>query len=111
MALAADRYAGFGPTLVSEYLARERGLQLSAETLRQWRIGAGPWKTRAQRATVHRDRSRRPRFGELIQVDGSPHNWFEGRGPRCTMMVFIDDATFVLTYARLVPVEKWHGRS
>lgn len=105
LALAADRYAGFGPTLLSEYLAREHALEVSMETLRQWLIQAGHRKTRAQRHTIHRARSRRPRFGELIQIDGSPHDWLEGRGPRCSMIVFIDDATSKVLYARLVPAE------
>jgi hypothetical protein len=50
-------------------------------------------------------RGRRPRFGELIQIDGSPHDWFEGRGPRCTLIVFIDDGTSRLTALRFAPVE------
>lgn len=105
LALAAERYADFGPTLLGEYLARDHAIAVSIETLRQWLIQAGLWKTRAQRHTIHRARDRRPRFGELIQIDGSPHDWFEGRSPRCTMIVFIDDATSRVLYARLVPVE------
>lgn len=105
LALAKARYADFGPTLLAEYLNREHGLTLSVETLRQWLVQASLWRTRAQRHTVHRARSRRPRFGELIQIDGSPHDWLEGRGPRCTMMVFIDDATSRVLYAHLVPAE------
>lgn len=105
LALAAERYEGFGPTLLGEYLARDHEVVVSAETLRQWLIQADLWKTRAQRQTIHRARSRRPRFGELIQIDGSPHDWLEGRGPRCTMIVFIDDATSRVLYARLVPAE------
>jgi hypothetical protein len=50
-------------------------------------------------------RQRRPRFGELVQIDGSPHDWFEGRGPRCTLIVFIDDATSRLTALHFAPVE------
>lgn len=105
LALATERYTGFGPTLLGEYLARDHAITVSVETLRQWLIQAGLWKTRAQRHTIHRARDRRPRFGELIQIDGSPHDWFEGRGPRCTMIVFIDDATSQVLYARLVPAE------
>ena len=55
--------------------------------------------------TVLQLRQRRPRFGELVQIDGSPHDWFEGRGPRCTLIVFIDDATSRLTALRFAPVE------
>lgn len=105
LALAAGRYEGFGPTLLGEYLAREHALVVSVETLRQWLMQAGHWKPRRQRHALHRARSRRPRFGELIQIDGSPHDWFEGRAPRCTMIVFIDDATSRVTSARLVPAE------
>lgn len=79
LALEAERYDGFGPNLLGEYLAGEHGLTVSVETLRQWLIQAGRWKPRAQRRSIHRARSRRPRFGELTQVDGSPHDWFEGR--------------------------------
>lgn len=104
-ALEFERYEGFGPTLLGEYLAREHAITVSTETLRQWLIQAGRWKTRAERRTVHRARSRRPRLGELVQVDGSPHDWFEGRGPRCTMIVFIGDATSRVLYARMVPAE------
>jgi transposase len=105
LTLAAERYNGFGPTLLAEYLAREHELVVSVETLRQWLIQAGHWKTRAQRHTIHRARDRRPRFGELIQIDGSPHDWLEGRGPRGTMIVSIDDATSRVVYAKLVPAE------
>lgn len=105
LSLARDRYAGFGPTLLAEYLAREQGTSLGVETLRQWLIQDGLWKPRRQRRATHRARDRRPRFGELVQIDGSPHDWFEGRGPRCTMIVFIDDATSRVLHARFVPGE------
>lgn len=105
LALEAGRYQGFGPTLLAEYLAREHAIVLSVETLRQWLIQAGRWMAKAKRKNVHRPRDRRPRFGELVQIDGSPHDWFEGRAPRCTMIVFIDDATSKTVYARLVPAE------
>lgn len=105
LALEASHYAGFGPTLLGEYLAREHAITVSVETLRQWLIQAGRWKPRTRRQVIHRARNRRPRFGELIQIDGSPHDWLEGRGPRCTMIVFIDDATSRVLYARLVPAE------
>ena len=109
LALEAERYSGFGPTLLTEYLMREHAIVLSAETVRQWLIQAGRWRAKSQRRPVHRARNRRPRFGELIQIDGSPHDWFEGRAPRCTMIVFIDDATSKVVYARLVPAETTHA--
>ena len=87
------RYAGFGPTFASEKLACE-GMMVNKETLRQWMIFAGLWKGRSRKqARIHQSRERRPRFGELVQIDGSHHDWFEGRAPKCCLLVFIDDAT------------------
>jgi hypothetical protein len=54
---------------------------------------AGIWLSRKQRRTFHQPRLRRECYGELIQIDGSDHHWFEDRGPSCTLLVFIDDAT------------------
>lgn len=99
-----DRYAGFGPTLASEYL-QDEGVRLSRETLRNWMIEAGLWRAGKKRAGVHPPRERRPRLGELVQIDGSPHDWFEGRGPRCTLIAFIDDATSRVMAACFTPAE------
>lgn len=85
-------YSGFGPTLAAEYL-QEEGLSVSKETLRGWMMEAGLWRGKRRRDAVHPPRERRPRLGELVQIDGSPHDWLEGRGPRCTLIAFIDDAT------------------
>src|SRR3984957_15224002 len=105
-ALLKGRYAGFGATLASEKLLELDGIAVSAETVRQMQISLGEWKPKARRARrVFQLRERRPRFGELVQIDGSPHNWFEGRGPRCALIVFIDDATGRLTALRFAPVE------
>ena len=105
-ALLTGRYSGFGATLASEKLLELDGIAVSTETVRQMQISLGEWKPKARRARrVFRLRERRPRFGELIQIDGSPHDWFEGRGPRCTLIVFIDDATGRLTALRFVPAE------
>jgi transposase len=104
--LLTGRYSGFGATLASEKLLELDGIAVSTETVRQIQISLGEWKPKARRARrVFRLRERRPRFGELIQIDGSPHDWFEGRGPRCTLIVFIDDATGRLTALRFVPAE------
>ncbi len=66
----------------------------------------GLWRPKGRRkARVHQSRPRRARVGELARVDGSPHDWFEGRGPRCTLMVFIDDATSRLLALRFVAAE------
>lgn len=95
LAAVRRRYADFGPTLASEYLAQEQGIAVSRETLRQWMIGAGIWRSRRQRVEeVHLWRERRSCFGELVQWDMSDHDWLEGRGGRRIYYVaLIDDAT------------------
>jgi transposase len=104
--LLRDKYAGFGATLASEKLAELDGIKVSAETVRQMQIARGLWKPKARRARrVFQLRERRARYGELVQIDGSPHDWFEGRGPRCTLIVFIDDATGRLVGLRFVQAE------
>ena len=90
--LVRERYADFGPTLAAEKLA-EHGFSMSRETLRKWMADAGIWLSRQQRRTFRQPRLRRECYGELIQIDGSDHRWFEDRGDRCTLLVFIDDAT------------------
>ena len=106
MALVGRHYGDFGPTLACEKLAERHDYKLSVETLRQWMIADGLWVSRRQRqARIHPRRPRRPCLGELIQIDGSPHDWFEARGPRCTLIVFIDDATSRLMALRFVPAE------
>lgn len=92
--LVAKRYADFGPTFACEKLRDEHQLILSKETLRQLMIGAGLWTPKAvQRAALHQPRERRPCRGELVQIDGSRHDWFEGRSAVCTLLVYVDDAT------------------
>ena len=101
----SERYTDFGPTLAAEYLWGE-GHKLSKETLRGWMIEAGLWRAaRGRRQSLHPPRPRRSRQGELVQIDGSPHDWFEGRGPRCTLIAFIDDASSRVREARFVPAE------
>ena len=104
--LLRDKYAGFGATLASEKLLELEGITVSAETVRKLQIALGLWSPKRRRAKrVFALRERRARFGELIQIDGSPHDWFEGRGPRCTLIVFIDDATGRLTALWFAPTE------
>lgn len=104
--LLTGKYADFGPTLAAEKLLELEGIKVSAETLRQMQIRLGLWKPKRRRVKrVFQVRERRARFGELIQIDGSPHDWFEGRGPRCTLIVFIDDATGRLTALQFAPAE------
>jgi Helix-turn-helix domain len=106
LALVRAHYADFGPTLASEKLLERDGYRVSAETLRLWMIAAGLWRPRQRRqARIHQRRPRRPCRGELVQIDGSPHDWFEGRAPACTLIVFIDDATSELLALRFVAAE------
>ncbi|MDQ6965411.1 MAG: ISNCY family transposase [Mariprofundaceae bacterium] len=101
-----ERYWDFGPTLAHEKLTEEHGFSLSVETLRQWMIADELWvPMRRKQARVHQMRERRPCFGELVQIDGSPHDWFEGRAPKCTLIVFIDDASSSLLELRFFPSE------
>ncbi len=96
LTLVQESYADFGPTLAAENLAERHGVKVSRETLRCWMIEAGIWRPRAERKRIQQPRHRREHFGELIQIDGSEHAWFEDRGPKCTLLVFIDDATSTL---------------
>lgn len=106
ISLLKGRYADFGPTFACEKLREIHGLSLSVETLRKWMIEGGLWRERRRKiARIYQRRMRRPSYGELIQIDGSPHDWFENRGPRCTLIVFIDDATSALMALRFVPAE------
>lgn len=110
LGIVRTQYADFGPTLACEMLAKRHGHTVSVETLRQWMIQEGLWQPKKRRAArIHQRRPRRPCLGELIQIDGSPHDWFEGRGPRCTLIVFIDDATSRLMALRFVPAETTQG--
>lgn len=104
--LVRERYGDFGPTFANEKLREIHGICIGTESLRQAMILAGLWKpSRKRRRRLHPLRERRPERGELIQVDGSPHAWFEGRGPRCSLLVFIDDATSELMALRFAPSE------
>jgi len=104
IALYRKEYAGFGPLLASEHLATDHGIVVDHETLRQWLLGAGVWQSHRKREVHRAARERRPRRGDLVQIDGSEHDWFEGRGPRVVLMVMIDDATN-MTLARFYPAE------
>lgn len=93
VALYGKQYAGFGPVLASEHLATDHGIVVDHETLRRWLQSTGQWEPRRRREAHRAARERRPRRGDLVQIDGSEHDWFEGRGPRAVLMVMIDDAT------------------
>jgi hypothetical protein len=91
--LRQARYAGFGPTLAAEHLARS-GIVVSRETLRHWMRSAGLWQTRRRTLRpVHVWRARRAAFGELVMMDSSPYRWLEERAPACHLIALIDDAT------------------
>ena len=110
MSLVAARYGDFGPTLAAEKLAELHEIKLAVETVRQAMLRAGLWKARkGAGARTHPMRERRARRGELIQIDGSPHDWFEGRSARCSLLVFIDDATGELMALRFVDTETTLG--
>jgi transposase len=83
----------FGPTLAAEHLAREDGMVIDAETLRRWMLAEGLWRRRRKRKPYRQRRERRRHFGELVQMDGSFHDWLEGRGPGGCLMNMTDDAT------------------
>jgi transposase len=88
------RYADFGPTLAHEKLTEDHHLALSVEVVRRLMMQAGLWHPkRAKKPVLHQLRARRARCGELVQIDGSPYDWFEGRAAACTLLVYIDDAT------------------
>src|SRR3954452_6325689 len=93
VALVCEHYADFGPTLAAEKLADRHDLRVSRETLRSWMIQAGVWRPRAERKRFHQPRHRRE------------HRWFEDRGPPCTLLVFVDDATSRLMALGFVPSE------
>lgn len=101
-----QQYSDFGPTLAHEKLRAHHSANVSVETVRQLMISKALWtgKCKANK-TIHQLRERRNCFGELVQIDGSPHTWFEERGPKCTLIVFIDDATSRLVGLKFYPTE------
>jgi len=104
--LIKEKYEDFGPTLAHEKLTEVHHLQLSRESVRRIMIAEGVWKPkRAKQPATHQMRERRACFGELVQIDGSDHDWFEGRGAKCTLLVYIDDATGQLLELWFVPDE------
>jgi transposase len=103
--LIRERYADYGPTLAQEKLSEHHAITVSRDTLRRWMVADGLWVPRARRQRLHQPRARRACFGELVQADGSLHDWFEGRGPKCTLLVFVDDATGALMELRFAPAE------
>src|SRR6185436_12283760 len=106
LSLVRAHYSDFRPTFAHEKLTEVHGLRLSVETLRQWMVADGLWMARAgRRAKPHPPRHRRSCLGELVQIDGCDHEWFEERAPRCTLLVFVDDATGRLMHLRFAACE------
>jgi transposase len=98
LALVREKYSGgvderFGPTLAAEHLTSEDGVTVDHETLRRWMLTAGLWSRARKRGPHRRRRERKAHFGELVQMDGSFHPWFEDRGPHSCLLTLVDDAT------------------
>ena len=99
--LIEEHFYDYGPTLAAEKLEEYFGLKASKETVRQWMMEANLWQAKVKNPPkAHPPRARRPYFGEMIQIDGSHHHWFEERGPKACLLVFIDDATGKLVNLR-----------
>lgn len=106
LTLVRQDYSDFGPTLAAEKLRERHDIVVSVETLRKWMTADGLWVPYIRRKPrVYQPRNRRDCLGELIQIDGSPHDWFEGRAPKCCLLVFIDDATGQLMHLRFGETE------
>jgi hypothetical protein len=106
LSLVRERYPDFGPAFATEKLSEVHGCKVSRETLRGWMIADGLWVDRRHRLpSPHQPRRRRDCLGELVQIDGSEHAWFEARGEACTLLAFIDDATSRLMQMRFVASE------
>lgn len=108
--LLKTHYADFGPTLASEKLLERHKITLSKESVRHLMIETSLWKGKKRKSfRVHQQRERREAVGELVQIDGSPHAWFEDRGETCCLLVIIDDATGELLGLRFEPAETTQG--
>jgi hypothetical protein len=104
--LILERYADHGPTLISEILKDSHSITISASTARRWMIEANIWTANStKRRRLHQPRKRQKAYGQMIQIDGSKHDWFEGRGAKCSAMVMIDDATSKLQIIRFFDAE------
>mgnify|MGYP000335681809 CR=1 FL=1 len=108
LSLLKTKYQGFGPTLAHEKLVEKDKLKLSVESVRKIMIEEDLWKPhKLKKVVTHQLRERRACFGELVQIDGSPHDWFEGRAEPCVLLVFIDDATGKLVQLQFVDSESF----
>lgn len=107
--LRSQAWEGFGPTFTTEKLLQIHGIKTNKETVRQAMIKGGVWQSRKQRRKYRKRRERKLMLGLMVQLDGSPHDWFEGRGPYCTLLVFIDDATSNILWLEFAPSESING--
>ncbi|MEK9137034.1 MAG: ISNCY family transposase, partial [Bacteroidota bacterium] len=105
--LYREQYSDYGPTLFAEKLAEHHDVCISRQTATRWLSQAALWSGNRKKRPHRKKRERRDALGSLIQFDGSPHDWFEGRGPECCLLVAIDDASS-RTMLRFVPVEDTH---
>ena len=103
--LVAADYHDFGPTFANEKLLERHGLELSTFALRRGMVKEGLWRPKRHKPFHRAWRPRRSCVGELVQLDGSDHDWFEGRGPRCTLIPFVDDATSRVLLGRFAKSE------
>ncbi len=106
--LYREKYGDYGPTLAAECLAADDDVTVPVGTLRRWLTAAGLWQRRRKRKVHRRRRDRRQQRGELVQMDGSHHDWFEGRREWGVLMVMIDDATGTVD-AQFFENESWHS--
>jgi len=110
LSFVREFYYDFGPTFAAEKLLEKHSINISSETLRQWMISDGIWKSKCKKKEQnHPMRERCPRMGELVQIDGTPHDWFEGCSAKCSLIVFIDDATSTLLDLQFYPSEGIQG--
>lgn len=110
LAITRERYLDFGPTFLKEKLIENHNINVSRETLRKWLVAENIWIAKnCEKIRVHQMRERRSCFGELVQIDGSPHDWFEGRRDKCCLLVFIDDATGKILQLRFEETETTEG--
>lgn len=107
--LRSDLWKGFGPTFAAEKLKELHGINVNKETLRKAMIQGGVWVANERKYKHRKRRERKACLGMMIQLDGSDHDWFEGRGPKCTLLVFIDDATSRILWLEFVKSESLHS--
>jgi hypothetical protein len=105
VSLFKKHYGDFGPTFACQKISERDGITLGVNTLRRALVREGLWRPRRQKIRHHAWRARRACVGELVQVDGSIHDWFEGRGPRCWLIAFVDDATSQILWAQFAAAE------